>query len=136
MSDVLVLDASAVVAFLRDEAGSDRLATALEKARNDGENHLICAVNWAEVIYIAAVHEPERVSTPTLIGLLDSLPVTVVHANRDLAVGAAYLKHRHGLALADAFAAALALEAGVPLMTADADFDTLVEAGLVVERVR
>ena len=136
MSSVRALDASAVVAFLRDEAGSDRVAAALERARDDGERHLICAVNWAEVVYIAAAREPERLSTPALIGLLDSLPVKVVPADRDMALGAAYLKHRHGLALADAFAAALALEAGVPLMTADADFDPLAEAGLVVERVR
>ena len=136
MSDVLVLDASAVIALLRDEAGSDIVAAACRKAQAGGENHVICAVNWAEVVYIAAVREPEHLSTPALIGLLDALPVTVVPADRDLAVSAAYLKHRHGLALADAFAAALAFEAGAPLMTADADFDAVVEAGLVVERVR
>lgn len=135
MSDALVLDSSAVLALLQDERGADDVEALLAAATASGSQHLMNSVNWAEVLYIASRDVPNK-DMAAVITAVDVLPIRLVDADRELSITAAGFKNSHRLGLADAYAAALAVFLGLPLATADADFDVLAEDGLQVRRIR
>lgn len=129
MEPGVVLDAHALVAFLGGEAGGQAVRRALENAADGGRRLPISAVNWCEVVYsIRRLRSHE--DTAGTVAALDALPIAVVGADRDMAAYAAVLKAEHRLGLGDSFAAALAMSLRLPLMTGDADFLPLMEAGL------
>jgi PIN domain nuclease of toxin-antitoxin system len=134
MSEILVLDASAVLAYLLNEQGALEVETAFDEARASGALLLIASVNWAEVLYNAArtMRYPDVAS---VVAFLDSLPLRLANADRRLSVTAAGFKNDRRLGLADAYAAALATLIGVPLMTADPDFDALEAEGLRLRKI-
>lgn len=120
----LVLDSYSLLAYLRDEPGADSVQTLLEKATLKNANLLMTEVNYAEVKYIVLrTNGPEawREVESTLV----SLPVEFVPANRALANMAADFKAIHRISLADAFAAALAKEQRIELITGDPEFKAL-----------
>ena len=111
MSEI-VLDASALLALLKDEPGAAKVAEGLAASR-------ISAVNHAEVVshFIHAGMPPAAVDA-----MLCPLPLEVVPADRDLADTAGRLRALTavaGLSLGDRFCLALALRDGLPAWTAD-----------------
>lgn len=106
-----VFDASALLAFLRDESG----APEVEQALLDGG---FCgAANWAEV---AQKSRAAKVRWDVARGILRSygltvVPVLEVDANR----AAALWKPGDGLSLADRLCLALSERLGLPALTAD-----------------
>jgi len=135
MSETLVLDSSALLAYLQGEDGADEVEQILLDARTEGRQHLIASVNWAEVLY-AAVREVRYEDVAQVVALVDELPVRLVDVGRELSIKAAGFKCDRGLGLADAYAAALATLLDAPLMTADADFEALAAEGLQLRRIR
>ena len=120
-----VLDSFALLAFLRGEAGDDKVATLLEKAgARDVPLHMT-EVNYAEVKYIVIRKDgPERWAE--VARDLPTLPIEFHPADRELTDVAADLKSRFSLSLADSFAAALAQKLKAELATGDPEF-TAVE---------
>ena len=117
----VVLDASALLALLKDEPGGDEVAAALATSR-------MSAVNYAEVVshFIHA-----GMPAPEVDAMLRPLPVTVVEADADLATAAGGLRTltaRAGLSLGDRFCLALALRDAAPAWTADRQWLTVAEA--------
>jgi ribonuclease VapC len=126
-----VLDSFALLAFLRGETGEKKVADLLEKAaESEGSLHMT-EVNFAEVKYITL-----RKDGPELWAQvareLPALPIEFHPATRSLADTAADFKARWKLSLADAFAAALAKEKGIPLVTGDPEFKALAKEIKVV----
>ena len=119
-----VLDSFALLAYLRDEDGAPMVHELLEKAGEKDAPLLMTEVNYAEVKYIV-LRKTGRAAWRQVAAALDSLPVEFVPATRTLADIAAEFKANHGLSLADAFAAALAKERKVELITGDPEFKTL-----------
>jgi ribonuclease VapC len=116
-----VLDASALLALLKEEPGSAKVADVLAEAR-------ISVVNLAEVVshFIHAGMPPHEVDA-----MLKPLPVTVVEADEGLAVVAGRLRAQTseaGLSLGDRFCLALALRDGLPAMTADKQWRVIADA--------
>jgi PIN domain nuclease of toxin-antitoxin system len=116
-----VLDASALLALLKDEPGAAMVATALPDAQ-------ISAVNWAEVVshFIHLGMPPHEVEA-----MLRPLPLTVVAADKGLGVAAGRLRAMTasaGLSLGDRFCLALAQRDGVPAMTADRQWQVIADA--------
>ena len=116
-----VLDSYAVLAFLFQEKGHDKVLDILEKAAQADQALLIASPNWAEVRYIverkvgaARWHETQQ--------RLLALPLEVVSADRSLAELAGELKASKKMSLADCFAAALARQQGANLYTGDPEF--------------
>ena len=115
------LDAYAVLAFLRDEAGADEVATLLR-----GGPTAMAAANVAEVVdQLVRVDRRDPDDVHADLGLLsyagvDILPVTV---DDGLAAGRLRARHYHrercAVSLADCIAAATALARRTPLATAD-----------------
>jgi PIN domain nuclease of toxin-antitoxin system len=105
-----VVDASVVLAWLQDEAGSDEAEPMLV----DG---LIGAPNWSEVLQKARQH---GVEAELAARLLTSFGLEVVDVTRDDAERAAQLwEPKSGLSLADRLCLALGLRLNVPVATTD-----------------
>ena len=125
-----VLDASALLALLRDEPGTAKVAEAITDAR-------MSSVNYAEVVshFIHAGMPADQVDT-----MLRPLPLTVVDADQTLATLAGHLRAataQAGLSLGDRFCLALARRDGLPALTADRQWRGVADAaGVEVSVIR
>ena len=121
-----VLDSHALLALLRDEAGSEMVATILEKAGQREKPVHMTEVNYAEVQY--TIRRKDGAAAWTAIASeLKAAPIEFHPADRRLADTAADFKARFKLSLADAFAAALAKEKKAELITGDSEFKALAK---------
>jgi PIN domain nuclease of toxin-antitoxin system len=123
-----VLDACALVAYLRDEAGGDRVANILAS----GHPVHMSAVNVLEVCYDAERREGDSSGAMDVLEKVDDLGIEVIWTLRraDL-LAASTFKARGRLSLADAIALALSQRLNARLVTADHhEFDSIEQAGL------
>jgi ribonuclease VapC len=119
-----VLDTSALLAFLFDEPGAEKIENLFNQAAEADKPMFISAVNWAEVLYKMR----RKYGVQGFEGarhLEHTMPLAVEPVDRDLAEAAALLKNAHGLGLADAFAAAQAKSKKAELVTADTEFKSV-----------
>jgi ribonuclease VapC len=119
-----VLDSFALLAFLRDEPGSEQMAAILEKAGAREQPVHMTEVNYAEIQYIVRRKDGEA-AWRVVSGELVAMPIEFHPADRALADLAADFKTRYKLSLADAFAAALAKVRNSELVTGDPEFKEL-----------
>lgn len=126
MGERVVLDAFAVLALLGDEPGAADVAALLESKTSI----FMSAVNVGEVIYIVTRVQGQEAAREVEDALYEHPRIEVLAATRDRIRAAAHVKARGGVSLADAFAAALALELDADLVTGDPEFRTLSDAGL------
>ena len=122
-----VLDAYALLAFLKGEGGHHRVKELMAAADQD---LLINAVNAGEVFYIVARARGAREADYFLNVILPSLPVAVLDNSFEDVIEAARLKAAHALSFADCFAAATAIRERAALVTGDREFEKL---GRIVE---
>jgi len=108
LSDI-VLDASAVMAWLRGTPGGRKVAEWLDLATQGKRHLLMSAVNWGEIFYSLWIRNGELIAREKCEEIR-RLPVEFVGADLEMTQLAAELKARHGLPYADGFAAALALQ--------------------------
>lgn len=131
-AEPIVLDAYAVLSVLGDEPGADEVAGILS---NPAYTVFINAINVGEVTSIVLRrHGPEE-ARKVEDAIYDHPRIQVAGATRERIRAAAELKAGAGLSLADAFAAALALELGAELVTGDPEFESLVGRGLRLRRL-
>ena len=129
-----VLDASALLAFLRNEPG----AAIVEQALQAGA--AICAVNWAEVLTkLADLGEDPVVIRQRLSdqGLLGG-DLVVIPAGEELAVEIALLRPAtriSGLSLADRACLSLARLMSLPVLTTEHTWASL-KTGVEVRQIR
>lgn len=124
MLDTWVLDSYAVLALLQGEPGAEDVVKRIEAAQQGKSRVLITWVNVGEVLY--TIERRRGADTlPQVLGLLEASAVSFVDVDRGLALAAASIKANHPLAYADAFAAALAIREGAPLVTGDPEFRQL-----------
>lgn len=125
----IVFDASAVLALIRDEPGSDKVAEYIGRAA-------ISAVNLQEIIKELLLSE---VDEPVIRELLSELRLEV-HVHDEAAAYAAAALHRatreFGRGLGDRSCMALAMSLGVSALTADRDWRQVKVTGLKIERIR
>lgn len=124
-----VLDASALLAYLLDEPGGERVERAIV------EGALIGAVNLAEVLGKLADGGRDPVSS---MDAISALPFEVLPFEGDDALETALLRTATataGLSLADRACLALGRRLGRPVLTADRAWRGLVP-GVEVESVR
>lgn len=118
---MVVLDAYAVIAFLRDEVAADDVAELLRKPT------AMSVVNAAEVtdhlIRVAGLSEDE---TAIRMRMLTAAGMSLVDAHDVIATRAGEIRSRHynrttcAISLADCFAVATSAHIGAALATADA----------------
>jgi ribonuclease VapC len=118
-----LLDSYAILAFLNDEEGAERVAGLLEDAVETRAPLLVNEINVGEVYYIVAKHRSEDAAEQALLHL-DRLPLELVSNTFDEVLEAARLKARFPLSYADAFALATAIRFDARLVTGDPEFET------------
>lgn len=116
-----VLDSFALLSFLRDEPGAEKLAALLAKAGEREQPLHMTEVNYAEVQSIIRRKDGEA-AWQVVAGELAVLPIEFHPVDRRLGDLAAEFKTRFKLSLADACAAALAKLRNVELVTGDPEF--------------
>lgn len=123
-----VLDAWALIAFLRDERAAGRVRQAMEAGA------AASWVNLGEVLYIEARRQGGRRAEEAVEALAVSLDARP--AGRDAARRAALVKAGGGLSYADCFAVATAEALELPLLTGDPEIVGLGRPALRVEDLR
>lgn len=118
MTDVYVLDAYAVLAYLFAESGGRRVKELLLDAVNGRARVLLGLISYGEAIYTVQRRRGER-GARELIRQVEDLPVEQVEVTRELVFAAASIKADQRLSYADAFAVALARREGAALVTGD-----------------
>lgn len=121
-----VLDSFAVLAYLGDEPGADRVRAVLEHGRAQAGRIFMSTINLGECLYII---ERERglESAHAAIAAVDQLPVEIVAADRERSFAAAHIKAHYSVSFANAFAIALAQDKQAAVVTGDPEF-TQVES--------
>ena len=113
-----ILDTSAIVAYLAQEPGSERLAEIRHGAA-------LPFVVFTELYYVTWRKQGQPLADVTAQHVLDwHLPLLTADARISLFAGS--LKARYRLGLADSYVAAFALTHRASLVTKDSDFRVLV----------
>ena len=112
MSKTYVLDASALLNFVEDGPGAERLEGLFKDARHNGAPLLMSVLNWGEVFYHSWQHRGEESARNTIAGLV-RLPIELVPVDVPQILKAGEFKAVHKIPYVDCVAAALsALQPG------------------------
>ena len=125
----VVMDASAVLALVRDEPGADKVIPHVGRAA-------VSAVNLQEVIKELLL---SGLNVATTREILDELRLDVRPHDGDAAYAAAGLHAQtkvFGRGLGDRSCLALAIGLGVPALTADREWKKIKVKGLKLEHIR
>jgi len=123
---IYLLDSFALLSYLEGEPGRPQVQELLAQAEIRRCRLVMCWVNLGEVLYIV---ERGRglPSAQTVLALVESLPIELVEASRDLVLDAAHIKANHALSYADAFAVATALREHAVILTGDPEFEAVAD---------
>jgi predicted nucleic acid-binding protein len=116
-----VLDASAMLAYIYDEPGADRVEAILTDA--EAEVYMNAAT-LGEVFYDIMQEEGKEAALQALARIRNS-GIKIIPLDEDLAISTANLKSFSGIPYVDGMAAATALEHNATLTTLDPDFERL-----------
>ncbi|MBI4249428.1 MAG: type II toxin-antitoxin system VapC family toxin [Elusimicrobia bacterium] len=116
-----VLDSYSVIAYLENEPGAEAVGEFIKQARDKERPLLLSVVNWGEVYYIVHRTAGKEVADKAA-QTLETLPIEVVDADREITRVAATLKAAHKMSYADCFAAALAKLEKADLVSGDKEF--------------
>ena len=121
MAAAKVLDSWALLCYLGQEPGFEKMIELFEKAVESSKPLLMCVINWGEVYYQVARRFGDQ-KAQEIEQLIQTLPIIVVEADKDLTREAARIKVTKRIAYADCFAAALARLKKGELYTGDPEF--------------
>jgi len=121
LAAVKVLDSWALLCYLEQEPGYEKIIELFEKGVESSKPLLMCIVNWGEVYYQVARRFGDQKALE-IEQLIQTLPITLVEANKELTREAARIKATKKMAYADCFAVALARLKKAELYTGDPEF--------------
>lgn len=128
---IYVLDSYAVIAYLRDEPGADRVEKILKEAKRDEADVYMHLVNLGEVYYTVFRKEGEALAN-LVYARVRSYPIEFVDdLSEDLLLSAARVKATYSIAYANAFSVATAIKRKGTLVSGDPELKQLDEAGLI-----
>ncbi|RLF87766.1 PIN domain nuclease, partial [Thermococci archaeon] len=105
----VVLDSYAILTYLLNEKGAERVEELLNKARNGEVKVYMNVVNLGEVYYVIARRKGVDVADFIIANLLKS-PILFIPADEHLSLIAGRIKAFHKLSYANAFATATAID--------------------------
>ena len=121
MAAAKVLDSWALLCYLEQEPGFEKMIDLFEKALESSKPLLMCIVNWGEVYYQVMRRFGDQ-KAQDIEQLIHTLPITLIEANIELTREAARVKATKRMAYADCFAVALARLRKAELYTGDNEF--------------
>ena len=131
MKEVYVLDACALIAFLNDEKGAEKMEKLLEDAASNKIKIVMAIINLYEVYYDSLRTVGEKIASD-LLDDIHKLPIEVERYSSDqLLKEAARFKVNEKISLADSFALGLAKVRDGKLVSTDHhEFDVIEQKGL------
>jgi len=117
-----VLDAFAVLTYLGDEEGADKVEELLDRAKNGEIKLIMNYVNLGEVYYIIA-KELGVAKANEVIAIVKRWNLEFVGVDENLSLTAARIKAMHSLSYADAFVVATAISRKGTIVTGDREFE-------------
>jgi ribonuclease VapC len=123
VSEVWVLDTSALFTLKEDEPGADVVETILREDGGKGRVH-ICFMSLMEYYYLL-LRSQGRDKADHAYLMLKQLPLTVVESDEALGLAAARIKVEAPLSVADAWVAATAERLGAVLVHKDPEYEPL-----------
>jgi predicted nucleic acid-binding protein len=132
VKETFVLDASALIAFLNDEKGADKVENVLKEAKENNCIIFMNKLNLLEIYYGVYREDGKEKAEDTLIKILN-LPVIIINEMEDdVFREAGRLKAEYRISLADSIALAEAKNRNALILTADHhEFDSLDKEGEV-----
>jgi len=125
---VVVMDACAMIAYLRGEVGADVVEALL---LDSGNTCLVHAINLCEIFYDFLKNSDEATAQSAITDLVSVGLIVKEDMEPDFWQEAGRYKAGYKLALADCFAMALANRTGAELITSDhKEFDPIAAAGI------
>ena len=121
MSESVLLDTSAILAYVDDEAGASAVEGFLRAAERHDCVLYASFVTLTELRHVT-MQERDEVSADYLIGLVKSWPLHWVYPDERQCLLAARYKAQYRISLADAFVAAAARTLGATLVHKDPEF--------------
>jgi predicted nucleic acid-binding protein len=117
--NVAVVDSWAILAFLRaEEPGAAAMRRYLRRAQSGNLRLLLNVVNLGEVFYRLLQLTTEEQADERL-AQVKALPIDIVPARESLVLAAAWVKAKHPLSNADAFAVATGRMEKAPVIAGD-----------------
>jgi PIN domain nuclease of toxin-antitoxin system len=129
MAEKLLLDACAIIAYLNDEEGAEKVEELLWQSDQEWGNLFMHEVNLLEVYYGVYRDEDETLAEETYEKVI-SLPIKIVGGlKKSVFKEAGRLKAIYKVSLADSIALAEAKVKRIPLVTCDHhEFDRIQKA--------
>jgi len=125
MSEVLVLDACALVALLKNENGADVVAAAYKDAKDGKAKIIMNRVNLLEVFYSYYRDDGKEYAEKIMDGVAQSI-VSIGEFDKEIFAEARRLKASYKTSLIDSIALAQAMVLDADLLTADHhEFDVI-----------
>jgi len=122
-----VLDTSAWLSLIEDEAGADVVESLLVRADAGSIEIFVSFISFMEVFYIT-LQERDVDEAQTRLKLMTSLPIVRVESTASLSLTAGRLKAKHRMSVADTWIAALAQERNAILVHKDPEFEQLEDS--------
>jgi ribonuclease VapC len=124
--EIFILDSYALMAYLADEPGQERVKNLLSEANENQCVLYLCMINFGEVLYMT---ERRRglVMTQRVQALVESLPIEILDVSRNLVLDAAHIKAHYAISYADAFVVAAAQRETATVLTGDPEFRVVEE---------
>jgi predicted nucleic acid-binding protein len=121
-----VLDASAVLRYIDNQAGAARLTEIFIAQTQKQATVIISAVNWGEITAVLLKRYDSKAAAAAHLGFWDG-QIEVISASADRAVRSAEIKHKYKIPYADAFGLELAGDSPHHVLVT-ADFDMVPAA--------
>jgi predicted nucleic acid-binding protein len=123
----LLLDTSAILSFIEDEAGADFVEGKLEQASSGKCSIAASFVSITEILYTTIQVSGKR-RADELVAIIKSWPIRFVYADEALCLAAGEIKAAFAVSLADAFVAATAQSLSALLIHKDREFESMGDA--------
>lgn len=122
-SHEFVLDSLPIIAYLKDEKPTaDAIEPYLDQSKLNYFTLVMSLGNWIEVLYVM---KRNHVSWSMVEEAMEVFGIKVIGISEAFGREVAHLKADYPIALGDSFAAALAWQKQVPLITIDPEFKSL-----------
>lgn len=126
MAESVILDTSAVFAYVDDEDGSEVVADYLRAGQRQKLILYVSFISLTEIRYIT-LREKDETSADYLVGLVKSWPLNWVWPDERQCLLAARYKAEYRISLADSFVAAASFLLNAALVHKDPEFERMAK---------
>ncbi|HEX5316472.1 MAG TPA: type II toxin-antitoxin system VapC family toxin [Candidatus Kapabacteria bacterium] len=128
----LAFDAFPLLVLFLKQTGWERVREVLRAASLNGFSHVMSLINVGEVYYTLLRDHGESLAEEVL-SQLSTFPIEIIVPSYHQMIRAGHFKASGGLSYADCYAAALAVDRDIPVLTGDPEFSVVEQKGVKIE---